>query len=387
MTPTTSRRRRPPTATVHTPTTLTVSAGTSDFADAGTVSGVLTNSITGAVIPGESVTLTLNGTQSCSATTNAKGVASCSITPNEPAATYTLAGSFAGDTTKAPQLLASTGSNHYVVTLEETAIAYTGPSVAVTGMPFTLSANLTTDGNPLGGRTVLMTLGSGSTAQSCTGTTNAAGNASCTIADANQVAGSAPIAVSFAGDAYYRPANASGCESKVTVAAAPSSGGFVVGDVTAGAPTNGTQVNFWGSQYWKNNSFSGVVNAPASMKGYIANAPGFACGVNWTSNPGNSSNPPSTIPVNMLVVVVEHHHPVRVHRVGQHQAPRRGVGPAGVRPQSGTRRIGPDHRHDLLSGRGRRGAPGRAFRGAAANGPGRGRPRRGRPLLVRAGPP
>jgi hypothetical protein len=288
------------TAVVHTPTTLTVNAGTSDFADTGTVSGTLTNSVTGAPIAGEQVTLTLNGTQSCSAVTNASGVASCSITPNEPAATYTLTGSFAGDTAKAPQLLASTGSNNYVVTLEETAIAYTGPSIAVSGMSFTMSANLTTDGSPLGGRAVLMTLGSGSTAQSCTGTTNGAGNASCTIAVVNQTAGSVPITVTFAGDAYYRPASAAGTE---TTAAAPSSGGFVVGDVTAGAPTNGTTVNFWGSQFWKNNQFSGVVNAPASMKGYIDNAPGFACGVNWTSDPGNSSHPPATIPVNMLVVV------------------------------------------------------------------------------------
>lgn len=39
------------------------------------------------------------------------------------------------------------------------------------------------------------------------------------------------------------------------------------------------------------------------MKGYIDNAPGFVCGVNWNSDPGNSSHPPSTIPVNMVVVV------------------------------------------------------------------------------------
>ncbi len=288
------------TVTVHTPTTLRVNAGTSDYADAGAVSGVLTNAVTGAAIAGESVTLTLNGTQSCTATTSASGVATCSITPNEPAATYTLTGSFAGDASVSPQLLSSTGSNNYVVTLEETSIANTGPAVAVSGMPFTLSANLTTDGSPLGGRAVLMTLGSSSTAQSCTGTTNASGAASCTIAEVNQTAGTVPITVVFGGDAYYRPASAAGNE---TTAAAPSSGGFVVGDVTAGAPTLGTDVNFWGSQFWKNNAFSGVVNAPASMKGYIDNAPGFACGVNWTSDPGNSSDPPSTIPVNMLVVV------------------------------------------------------------------------------------
>ena len=89
------------TATVHTPTTLTVNAGTSDFADAGTVSAVLTNKLTGAGIAGEPVTLTLNSTQSCTAITNASGVASCSITPNEPAATYSLTASFGGDTSKA----------------------------------------------------------------------------------------------------------------------------------------------------------------------------------------------------------------------------------------------------------------------------------------------
>ena len=288
-------------ATVRTPTVLSVNAGTSDYADAGTVSGALTNAVTGAPVSGEQVTLTLDGTQSCTATTNASGLASCSITPNETAATYTLSGSFGGDTARAPQLLASTGSNNYIVTLEETAIAYTGPSLAVSGMSFTLSANLTTDGNPLGGRSVLMTLGSGSTAQSCTGTTSAAGNASCTIADVSQTAGSVPITVAFGGDAYYRPASATGTE---TTAAPPSGGGgFVIGDISAGHPTVGTQVNFWGSQLWKTNQFSGVNDAPASMKGYIDNAPSYTCGAAWSSDPGNSSNPPSTIPVNMVVVV------------------------------------------------------------------------------------
>ena len=62
-------------------------------------------------------------------------------------------------------------------------------------------------------------------------------------------------------------------------------------------------MNFWGSQLWKNNVFSGVNNAPASMKGYIDNAPDYACGAQWTSDPGNSSDPPATIPVNMVVVV------------------------------------------------------------------------------------
>ncbi len=117
----------------------------------------------------------------------------------------------------------------------------------------------------------------------------------------NQTAGSVPITVAFGGDAYYRPASAASTE---TTAAPPSGGGgFVIGDISAGKPTVGTQVNFWGSQLWKTNQFSGVNDAPASMKGYIDNAPSYTCGAAWTSDPGNSSNPPSTIPVNMVVVV------------------------------------------------------------------------------------
>ena len=110
-----------------------------------------------------------------------------------------------------------------------------------------------------------------------------------------------PITVTFAGDAYYRPASAS--RVRDPTAAAPLERWVRSRRPLGGRADQRHQVNFWGSQFWKNNSFSGVVNAPASMKGYIDNAPGFVCGVNWNSDPGNSSHPPSTIPVNMVVVV------------------------------------------------------------------------------------
>ena len=58
--------------------------------------------------------MTLNGTQSCSGTTSSGGVVSCAITPNEMSGSYTLSGSFAGDSSK--PLLASTGTNNFVVT-------------------------------------------------------------------------------------------------------------------------------------------------------------------------------------------------------------------------------------------------------------------------------
>ena len=115
-----------------TPTHLSVSAATAAYGQPTTVSGTLTNSVTGAGINGQTITLTLNGTQSCSATTASNGKASCSITPNESAATYTLAGTFAGNTSVSPVLASSSGSNNFVVTKVPTSITYTGATVVKT---------------------------------------------------------------------------------------------------------------------------------------------------------------------------------------------------------------------------------------------------------------
>ena len=111
--------------------------GTSNYSDATTVSGVLTDSNTNTPIANEPVTFTLNGTETCTGTTDATGTASCTITPGEPAATYTLSGTFGGDTTLPLQLTPSSGSNNFVVTLEETALTYTGGTVAQNGQPLT----------------------------------------------------------------------------------------------------------------------------------------------------------------------------------------------------------------------------------------------------------
>ena len=70
--------------------TVTPTAGT--YNGSTPVSGTLINTYTNQPVPNEPVTLTVNGTQSCTATTNANGVATCSVTPNEPAGTYSLDG-------------------------------------------------------------------------------------------------------------------------------------------------------------------------------------------------------------------------------------------------------------------------------------------------------
>ena len=186
--------------------TFTGSAPSSDFHDPGTVTAVLSDS-TGP-ISGQTVVFTLNGTETCSGTTSSTGTASCSITPGEAAGSYPVTATFAGDTGDLPTSATAT----YTVTPEQTTLVYTGPTKAANGSPLTLSGTLSEDGTaPIAGRTVTFTLGSGASAQSCSGTTGANGSASCTIASVNQPASSTsvPVTAVFAGDGFYQPAAAS----------------------------------------------------------------------------------------------------------------------------------------------------------------------------------
>jgi len=76
---------------------------------------------------------------------------------------------------------------------------------------------------------------------------------------------------------------------------------FVIGDDQPHAV--GDNANFWGAQWWKNNSMTGEVSAGvAAFKGY-ATLSDNACGGTWTSLPGNSSNPPPSIDDDILVIV------------------------------------------------------------------------------------
>jgi hypothetical protein len=75
---------------------------------------------------------------------------------------------------------AVTRSEHgcLVVTREETTTTYTGPTVVLDGGTLHASGGLLEDGvTPVPGRMLTFTLGSGSSAQTCTGSTDASGNA------------------------------------------------------------------------------------------------------------------------------------------------------------------------------------------------------------------
>lgn len=72
---------------------------------------------------------------------------------------------------------------------------------------------------------------------------------------------------------------------------------FVIGD---GSAIVGDTVTFWGAQWAKDNVLSGGP-APNAFKGFIDTVPA-GCGGTWTSRPGNSSQPPDTVPQFMAVI-------------------------------------------------------------------------------------
>ena len=84
-------------------------------------------------------------------------------------------------------------------------------------------------------------------------------------------------------------------------ATATGNGSFVIGDGNAAV---GTQVTFWGSHWEKLNTLSGGA-APSSFAGF-ANRTSITppnCGGTWTTGPGNSSDPPASIPAYLAVFV------------------------------------------------------------------------------------
>jgi streptogramin lyase len=277
-------------------------AATADFNDLATVSATLTDTSTPAIpLIGQTVVFTLNGTETCTGVTgdgvtDDKGRASCQLTPGETSAStpYIVKANFAGTATLQP----SSTSASLAVTVEETALTLTAPPVIANGSPVTLNAVLTTDGLPLGGRTLTLGLGSGDSAQSCTAATDAAGTATCSIAVVNQPLGAGVLSASFAGDDRYAPASAGGA----FVAYAFATGGmFVVGD---GSAQVGGSVTFWSPTWSSSNTLSGG-SGPASFKGFApATTPATACAGTWTSTTGNSPNPPAgPLPAYMAVVV------------------------------------------------------------------------------------
>jgi hypothetical protein len=89
----------------------------------------------------------------------------------------------------------------------------------------------------------------------------------------------------------------------VIVYATSVGGNFVLGDQTVAAAGPGSQVEFWGAQWAKDNSLSGGP-APNAFKGFESDPTAVTCTTgSWTTGPGNSAGPPATIPTYMAVIV------------------------------------------------------------------------------------
>jgi M6 family metalloprotease-like protein len=277
---------------------------TQDYHDPFTASAVLTDPDGGAPIAGKPVTFSLGGVDTCGpVATNGAGVASCSITPTQPAGTVSIVSSFAGDVDYLP----SGDSNSFLITREETTLTYTGPTVILQGgSGVTLSARLLEDGTtppvPFG-QTITFTLGS----QSCTGTTNSAGDVSCAITFSGAL-GPQTITASFGGDAFYLPSSAT---ASAIVFAFPSRGAFSLGDQTVDGAGPSDTVTWWSDSWWKADATSSG-DQPAAYKGFDGSvhtlpttSPADSCGSTFTTRTGNSTPPVGEVPSYMGVLVTD----------------------------------------------------------------------------------
>ena len=95
--------------------------------------------------------------------------------------------------------------------------------------------------------------------------------------------------------------NPTGIDFKARIFFTPATPLFVIGDVEPHGV--GAVVNFWGAQWWMNNQMSGQVdNGVAAFKGFASSADNV-CGGAWSTQPGNSSDPPETIPSDFVIIV------------------------------------------------------------------------------------
>jgi len=283
------------TVPVQAPTVVTYTGPSNeDFNDSVTLSGTLAKQSDASPVAGEMLTFTL-GSQSCSGTTDATGAASCSFVINQAPGASSVVVSFAGD----GLLLPSTTTAPFTINQEESALSSTtSVQLFAQGGTANLSATLFDPEDNIGiaGKTVTITLGSGSGAQSCSATTDASGVANCSIHPVTVGLGPQPVTDSFAGDTFYVPASNT---QSALVFAYLAQGSFVIGDQNAAV---GTDATFWGAQWSTLNSLTGGA-APAAFKGFESSLTMPACGQTWTTQPGNSSGPPSSVPAYMAVVV------------------------------------------------------------------------------------
>ena len=140
--------------------------------------------------------------------------------------------------------------------------------------------------------------------------TGAGGNAPYTVSGSHTYSSTGPVTITTTITDVGGSKTIASC--KETVFGFPTSNGatFVIGDLES-PPLNINppfNVYYWGSQWDQMNPMTGPGPSPSSMKGFAGfenNMLGLppGCGGHWTTDTGNSTPPPPSVPQFMAVIV------------------------------------------------------------------------------------
>lgn len=209
----------------------------------------------------------------------------------------------------------ATATKHWIVRNADLSVVKTGPAFVADGGSIAYTITVTNNG-PATAHNVVVTDSvsasiTGATATpsqgSCTGTFTcnlgdiaSGGSATISIHGTVSTTGASVSNTACASSNNPDPNTGNNCSTTTATVFTMGTGGgaFVVGDRSAVG-----SVTFWGAQWWKLNSLTGG-SAPAAFKGFASAPATPACGVNWTTAPGNSPPPPAgPLPALMGVIV------------------------------------------------------------------------------------
>ena len=109
------------------------------------------------------------------------------------------------------------------------------------------------------------------------------------------------LSATYNGDAKFNGSASPPLAQLVFAYAVGNGGAFVIGDRNSAV---GTNVTYWRSQWANLNSLTGGAG-PSSFKGFAnrSSTTPASVGATWTTDPGNSSDPPASVPAYMAVIV------------------------------------------------------------------------------------
>ena len=265
-------------------------------------------------IAGQVISFNAGHDIACSATTNSHGVASCTYLPSDLkilASPVTVSVVFTSPAKS--YYLSSQTTAQLTVNREATSLTLSGQTsfLVATGAPAVLTAKLiqqTTNLAIVGG-TVIFTLGTGVYAQTCSGVTNSAGLATCTLSSINQHLSlcSNSLTLSYSSNVCY-----AGNTTTIPItlfaytATFSASSAFAVGDLSRASSV----ATFWSTNWKGNNQVSGGV-ASTEFYGWVSDFTGSSCTdyfiyADNQENPHDSDTlktPPVTLPACMGVLI------------------------------------------------------------------------------------